>query len=224
MGINDWPQEERPREKLLAAGAKALSDAELLAIFISSGTKEQTAVDVARGLLHHFGGIKNILDADQQALCQFKGLGMVKYIKLQAALELNRRYLAKCINGDKNVANSEFAKLYFASHLSQYKQEVFAAAFLDSKHNILHYVELFYGSINRATVYPREVVKKALQYNAAYAIFAHNHISGESMPSEDDRIVTIQLAQALSLVDVAVLDHIIVGKGESFSFAEEKLL
>lgn len=227
MTIMNWPKEERPREKLLTLGARALSDAELLAIFIRCGTKGKTAVDVARDLLQQFGNIKKLLDADAKEFCRGIGLGIAKYTQLQAALELSRRYLTKQLNsgnGEDNITSTARAKLYCAACLSQYKQEVVVAIFLDSNNRIINYAELFHGTIDRATVYPREIVKRALLHNAAALILAHNHISENALPSPDDHTVTQRVQQALALVDVKLLDHIIVGNGECFSFAEEKLM
>lgn len=224
MNITQWPQEERPREKLLLRGAGALSDAELLAIFIRCGVKGKTAVDVARELLQQFGNIKGLLDLERQEFCQCCGLSMAKYAKVQAALELARRYVAQTLSRTTAVKDIVAAKLYCANNLGQHKREVFAVAFLDNNHQILHYDELFYGTINRAAVYPREVVRKALQYNAVAVILMHNHIAGAAVPSDDDKQVTKQLQKALELIEVEVLDHIIVGKGECFSFAEKQEL
>lgn len=224
MNITQWPQEERPREKLLLRGTKALSDAELLAIFVHCGVRGKTAVDVARELLQQFGNIKALLDLEQHEFCQHCGLGIAKYAQLQAALELARRYVAQTLNRNTAIKDIVAAKFYCANNLGQHKREVFAVAFLDNNHQILHYDELFYGTINRAAVYPREVVRKALQYNAVAVILMHNHITGVVMPSNDDKQVTKRLQKALELIDVEVLDHTIVGKGECFSFAENQEL
>jgi len=225
MSINNWPKEERPREKLLTRGARALSDAELLAIFIRCGIKGKTAVDIARDLLQQFGSIKKLLDLEQKKFCRSAtGLGAAKYVQLQAALELSKRYLSHQLNHSKQIGSIAGAKLYCSIHLSQHQQEVFAVALLDNHHHLIHYAEMFYGTVNRATIYPREVVKIALQHNAAAIVLMHNHISGSLHPSTDDHLVTQQLQQALKLIDVKVLDHIIVGNNECFSFAEAKLI
>lgn len=222
--IIDWPKDERPREKLLAHGANALSDAELLAIFIRCGVKGKTAVDIARALLQKFGNVKKLLDANQKDFCDSLGLGIAKYAQLQAVLELSRRYLSKHVNDNDNITSVATAKLFCAMCLSKHQQEVFSAVFLDNNNHVVHYAELFYGTINRATIYPREVIKRALQYNAAALIVAHNHISGSIEPSDDDHVVTRRLKEAVALMDMKLLDHIIVGNGECFSFAEAKLL
>lgn len=225
MTITDWPTEERPREKLLAQGAHTLSDAELLAIFIRCGTKGKTALDIARDLLRRFGNVKKLLDLRQEEFCAGSvGLGVAKYAQLQAVIELSRRYLIGELSDSENINSTECAKLYCATCLSRYQQEVFIAVFLDSDHHLLSYAELFRGTIDRAAVYPREVVKQALQCNAAALIVAHNHLSGNVEPSEEDKAVTLQLQHALALVDIKLLDHIIVGKSICFSFAEKNLL
>lgn len=224
MSISDWPIEERPREKLSAKGALSLSDAELLAIFIGSGTKGKTAVDVARDLLQHFGGLRKLLEADQQQLCSFKGLGKTKYIVLQASLELSRRYLRMALIDRDVVANIEVAKMYLSSCLRNQEREVFACLFLDNKNHVICYEELFFGTINKAAVYPREVAKKALQYNASAIILAHNHTSGSTHPSLADREITAQMKDILATLEIRVLDHIIVGIDHCASFSELGML
>lgn len=225
MNIKQWPHAERPREKLLLQGAGSLSDAELLAIFIRCGVKGKTAVDIARGLLQQFGNFKKIIDLERQEFCCCSGLGVAKYVELQATLELVKRYIGQTLSDSGSFADIVAAKLYCAAKLSQHKREVFAAAFLDNSNQLLHYDELFYGTINRAVVYPREVVRKALQYNAASLILMHNHIAGGAvLPSNDDKQVTAHLQEVLAVIDVKILDHIIVGDGECFSFAENQEL
>jgi DNA repair protein RadC len=220
MTISNWLIDERPREKLLAKGPGALSDAELLAILLRIGRKGQTAVDLARELLSTFGGLKNLLEADQKTLCAHKGIGLAKYAQLQAPLEIIRRQLHKTLQHKDVLTNSQTTKYYLTSHLQHHKREVFACLFLDNRNQVICYEELFYGTINNSTVHPREVVKKALACNAAAVILAHNHPSGISEPSPEDKNITKLLAQALALVEIKVLDHIIVGDGCAVSLLE----
>ena len=220
MTITNWFIDERPREKLLAKGPGALSDAELLAILLRIGRKGSTAVDLARELLISFGGLKNLLDADQKTLCAHKGIGIAKYAQLQAPLEIIRRQLHKTLEHKDVLTNSEATKHYLTSHLHHHQREVFACLFLDNRNQVISYEELFYGTINQAQIHPREVVKKALACNAAAVIFAHNHPSGISEPSPEDKNITKLLAQALALVEIKVLDHIIVGDGCAESLLE----
>ena len=220
MPISDWPLEERPREKLLGRGAEALSDAELLAIFLRTGTRGKTAVDLAREVLHHFGGLRGLLIAPQAAFCQFPGLGQAKFVQLQAVLALAQRHLAETLLRESSLTSPEETKQYLLSRLRDYPHEVFACLFLDSQHRVIRYEELFRGTLNGASVHPREVVKKTLEYNAAALIFAHNHPSGIAEPSRADRHLTRRLIEALELVEVRVLDHIVIGDGECVAFSE----
>jgi DNA repair protein RadC len=220
MPITDWPNQERPREKLLLKGAAALSDAELLAIFLRTGVSGQTAVDLARNLLHEFGGLRQLLGADQQRFCQGRGLGIAKYTQLQAVVEITRRYLHQQLQEGDVLTSPKATRRYLQARLRHYPHEVFSCLFLDNRHRVICFEELFSGTIDEASVYPREVVKRALTHNAAALILAHNHPSGVAEPSQADRHITSHLKQALSLVDVRVLDHIIVGEGEPVSLAE----
>jgi DNA repair protein RadC len=224
MPITDWPPEERPREKLLQRGSSALSDAELLAIFLRTGIKGMTAVDLARNLLVQFGGLGALLSANQQHFCQTKGLGLAKFAQLQASLEISRRYLHEQITQSDNLTNPQLTRNYLQTKLRHYGYEVFACLFLNNRHRVICYEELFRGTIDGTSVYPREVVKRALQHNAAALIFAHNHPSGFAEPSRADREVTQQLKNALALVDIRVLDHIIVGDGIPTSLAERGMI
>lgn len=212
MTIRDWPEGERPREKLLARGASALSDAELLAIFLRTGVRGKSAVDVARELLKHFDGLRGLLKADLKAFCAVKGMGMAKYTQLQATLELAQRHLIKELQQRDVVRDPASARRYLSAQLRDRDREVFAALFLDSQHRVLAYEELAQGTIDGAAVYPREVVKRALALGAAAVIFAHNHPSGVAEPSAADRTLTEKLKSALTLVDVRVLDHLVVGE------------
>lgn len=220
MTIKDWPAEDRPREKLLQHGAKVLSDAELLAIFLRTGVAGLSAVDLARELLSSFGSLRELLDADQQKFCAQYGLGPAKYVQLKAVLEMSRRHLESTLSRGDALTHATTTKHYLRQRLRAYPYEVFACLFLDNKHRMIAFDELFRGTIDGANVYPREVVKQALIHNAAAVIFAHNHPSGIAEPSDADFAITRRLKSALDLVDIRVLDHIVVGDGETVSFAE----
>jgi DNA repair protein RadC len=224
MAITDWPLLERPREKLLAFGVKALSDAELLAIFLRTGLRGKTAVDLARELLKQFNGLRYLLEAGVEDFQQIAGLGMAKYTQLQAVLEMARRHLYACLQQSEWLPGSLETKQYLLAKLRHHQREVFACLFLDSQHRILNFEEIFFGTIDCADIYPREVVKRALHHNAAAVILAHNHPSGNTKPSAADKEITHQLNKALSFVGVRVLDHMIVGASEVASFAELGLL
>jgi len=224
VSIQDWPEGDRPREKLLAQGAAALSDAELLAIFLRTGIKGKTAVDLARGLLTEFGSLRALLQADCENFTRAKGLGTAKYAQLQAVLEMARRHTFEELDRGDVLTSPEATRIYLSQQLRHYQHEVFACLFLDNQHHILEFEELFRGTIDSASVYPREVVKKALVHNAAAVILAHNHPSGISEPSQADKLITDKLKQALALIDIRVLDHFIVGDGIPYSFAENGLL
>ncbi|MDK2776680.1 MAG: DNA repair protein RadC [Pseudomonadota bacterium] len=220
MAICDWPAGERPREKLLQQGAAALSDAELLAIFLRTGVKGKSAVDLARELLQDFGGLRQLLMADQQRFCLPSGLGSAKFAQLQAVLEMARRHLAEELERSDALTSPELTRRYLLAQLRDLDHEVFACLLLDNQHRVIRYKELFRGTIDGAAVYPREVVKLALAQGAAAVILAHNHPSGIAEPSQSDRAITERLVQALGLVDVRVLDHLVVGDGYAVSFAE----
>ena len=220
MPITDWPQQERPREKLLLQGAAALSDAELLAIFLRTGIPGQTAVDLARSLLREFGGLRQLLGASPQHFCRGKGLGLAKFAQLQAVLEMSRRYLQQQLQEGDALTSPAATRRYLQARLRHLQHEVFCCLFLDNRHRVIGFEELFRGTIDGASVHPREVVKRALAHNAAALIMAHNHPSGVAEPSQADRHITDHLKRALSLVDIRVLDHIVIGEGEPVSLAE----
>ena len=220
MPITDWPQAERPREKLLAQGATSLSDAELLAIFLRTGVKGKTAVDVARDLLTEFGSLRHLLCADKASFFLHNGLGPAKFAQLQAVLEMGRRHLYEEIQRGDTLSDPDTTRRYLSAKLRDLPHEVFACLFLDNRHRVICFEELFRGTINGASVHPREVVKRALHHNAAALILSHNHPSGVAEPSEADRQLTNRLQEALKLVDIRVLDHIVIGDGESVAFAE----
>lgn len=220
MSIKDWPATERPREKLLAMGSASLSDAELLAIFLRTGVTGKSAVDLARHLLNQFGSLRALLSADRERFSEALGLGPAKYAQLQAVLEMGRRHLAEDMVRESALSGPKAVREYLKAMLRHEPHEVFGCLFLDSKHQVLAFEKLFTGSIDSASVYPRQVVKRALANNAAAVILCHNHPSGVTRPSAADRTLTQRLKQALGLVEVEVLDHIIVGEGEPLSMAE----
>ena len=224
MAIKDWPAQERPREKLLRSGAKSLSDAELLAIFLRTGIRGTSALDLARELLHKFGGLRPLLAAERKDFCAMPGLGDAKYCQLQAVLEMAHRHLGESLAKGDVLASPEATRQYLHSRLQPYLHEVFACLFLDNRHQVIAFEELFQGTIDGASVYPREVLRRCLHHNAAAVIFAHNHPSGVAEPSNADERITLRLKEALALVDIRVLDHIIVGDGQSVSLAERGLL
>lgn len=224
MAIKDWLIEDRPREKLLQRGSAALTDAELLAIFLRTGVQGKSAVDLARDLLADFGSLKALLDADQQRFCQAHGLGDAKYAQLQAVLEMAKRHFKEVLQRGSALTSPDITRAYLSAQLRGYSYEVFACLFLDNQHRVIQLDELFRGTIDGASVYPREVVKKALHHNAAAVIFAHNHPSGIAEPSSADKHITEKLKQALALFDIRVLDHFIIGDGPPYSFAEHGLL
>jgi DNA repair protein RadC len=224
MAIRDWPAAERPREKLLQRGAEALSDAELLAIFLRTGVVGMSAVDLARQLIGDFGGLRPLLEADCRNFCRHKGLGEAKYVQLQATLELARRHLLATLQRGDALTSPDDTRRFLAARLRGYGHEVFAALFLDNRHRVIAFEELFSGTIDGASVHPREVVKRALAHNAAALILAHNHPSGVAEPSRADESITQRLREALGLVEIRVLDHLIVGDGEIVSLAERGLI
>ncbi len=224
MAIRDWPQDDRPREKLLQKGAETLSDAELVAIFLRSGVKGKSAVDVAREALARFGSLSGLLAADAAELTAAPGLGTVKYAQLQATLELTRRVLRERLEHGPALSSPQAARDYLRLKLKDRPHEVFGAMFLNAQNQVLAVEELFRGTLTQTSVYPREVVKRALAHNAAAVIFAHNHPSGIAEPSRSDEALTAALRQALALVDVKVLDHFVIGAGSAMSFAERGLL
>ncbi|PCR98205.1 JAB domain-containing protein [Pseudomonas sp. FW215-R2] len=220
MSIRDWPAAERPREKLLEQGSGSLSDAELLAIFLRTGVSGKSAVDLARHLLNQFGSLRALLEADLGAFSEQLGLGPAKFAQLQAVLEMARRHLAERMRQKPTLENPQVVRDYLKAMLRHEPHEVFGCLFLDSKHQVLTFEPLFRGSIDNTAVHPREVVKRALANNAAAVILCHNHPSGNTDPSQADRLLTKRLQKALELIDVRVLDHFIVGDGEPLSMAE----
>ncbi|WP_295465300.1 DNA repair protein RadC [uncultured Pseudomonas sp.] len=220
MSIKHWPAQERPREKLLERGAQALTDAELLAIFLRTGVAGRSAVDLARQLLGEFGSLRALLEADLASFSAHLGLGPAKYSQLQAVLEMGRRHLAEGLRRDSALESPQQVRDYLKARLRHEPHEIFGCLFLDTRHRVLAFEALFHGTIDGASVYPRQVVKRALTHNAAAVILTHNHPSGVAEPSQADRLLTGRLKDALALVDVRVLDHFIVGDGEPLSMAE----
>lgn len=220
MAITDWPIQERPREKLLARGAQALADAELLAIFLRTGVRGRTAVDLARELLHEFGGLRRLLNASHSEFCTRPGLGVAKFVQLQAGLEMARRHLHEHVSSGDVLANPASTRQFLQMHLRDEPREVFAALFLDSQHRLLAFESLFFGTIDGAAVHPREVARRCLCHNAAALIVAHNHPSGLAEPSQSDRRITERLRDSLALLDIRLIDHVVVGANETVSFSE----
>jgi len=212
MTIVDWLANEQPRERLLAHGASSLSDAELLAIFLRTGVKGKSAVDLARELLKEFASLRKLLNADVKSFCNGKGLGKAKYVQLQACLEMARRYLYESINREGPLSSPVDAKDFLLMRMRDYDSEVFACLFLDTKNCVIAFEELFRGSLHSAEVHPREVIKKALKHNAHALIFAHNHPSGNAYPNQSDIKLTLMLRDALTVMDIKVLDHLIIGE------------
>ncbi|KZY37009.1 hypothetical protein A3754_17030 [Alcanivorax sp. HI0083] len=224
MAITDWPTDERPREKLLARGAGALSDAELLAIFLRTGQQGMTAVDLARRQLAGSGGLRAMLDLSPERMAHLPGMGAARRALLLAALELGRRYLAEPLERGQPLDNPDKAGQLLTAQLRGLPFEVFACLFLDNKHRLIAFEKLFQGTIDAAAVYPREVVRRAMEHNAAAVILAHNHPSGVAEPSQSDHAITRRLVEALGLVEVRVLDHLVIGDGGWVSLASRGAL
>jgi DNA repair protein RadC len=220
MAINHWPEEQRPRERLIRHGPQHLSDAELLAVFLRVGVSGKSAVDLGRDMLGHFGSLKGLFGATLTEFSQINGLGPAKYAQLQAVMELARRSLSEELQAGEALSSPRAVKQYLQLLLGGKAYEAFAVLFLDVKNRLIAAEELFRGTLMHTSVYPREVVKAALAHNAASLILAHNHPSGTPEPSAADRTLTRTLKQALSLVDIRVLDHFIVAGAHVYSFAE----
>ena len=224
MSITDWPADDRPREKLLTKGATALSDAELVAIFLRTGVTGKSAVDLARDMLTTFGSLTALCGADQKTFCTIHGLGAAKYVQLQAVMEMAQRALGEKLKQGVELNSPKAVRDYLRLRLRNLPHEVFIGVFLDAQNRVLAVDELFSGTLTQTSVYPREVVKHALHHNAAAVIFAHNHPSGVAEPSRADETLTATLKRALALVDVGVLDHFVVGADSTMSFAERGIL
>lgn len=224
MGIADWPDDQKPREKLLQRGADSLTDAELLAILLRTGVKGKSAVDLGRELVERFGGVHGLLGAQAKAIQQTPGLGTAKAAQLLAALAVAKRALESEVRQRDNLNSPAAVRDYLRLTLRNREREIFIAVYLDAQNRMLGVEELFQGTLTQTSVYPREVVRLGLRYNAAAVIFAHNHPSGLAEPSRADELLTQALKQALALVDVKVLDHFIVAGNSALSFAERGLL
>jgi DNA repair protein RadC len=220
MAINEWPEDQRPRERLIKMGAAALSDAELLAVFLRIGVKGKSAVDLGREMLAHFGSLQGLFAANLKGFSEIHGLGAAKYAQLQAVLELAKRAIAEELKNPIALNSPDNVKKYLQLMLGSKAHESFAVLFLDVKNRLLASEELFRGTLSHASVYPREVVIAALRHNAASVIFAHNHPSGTSEPSSADLQLTKTLKESLALVDIRVLDHFIIANPHVYSFAE----
>jgi DNA repair protein RadC len=223
MRISEWPLDERPREKLLAKGAAALSDGELVAVLLRSGVRGKSAVDLARDLLTQYGGVTHMLEAGAE-LEAIRGLGPAKRAQFAAAIELARRSLQEKLKENAALTSPGAVRDYLRLRLASRKEEAFVCIWLDAQHRAIGIEEPFRGTLTQTSVYPREIVKAALRFNAAAVIFAHNHPSGVAQPSQSDELLTRNLKEALSLIEVKVLDHFIVAGNQAISFAERGLL
>jgi len=224
MAISDWPLDERPREKLLDKGAAALSDAELLAILLRTGMPGRSAVDVARDVLKNFESLRKLLAADRRRFCAERGLGLTRFAELQAAVEIARRQLSETLHSGPSLASPRATRDFLSAQLRDLEHEIFCCLFLDKRHRLIKFEKLFRGTIDGASVHPREIVKMALQLNSAAVIIAHNHPSGVAEPSQADEMITQRVKEALALVDIRLLDHIIIGDGATVSLAERGLV
>ncbi|MFG0773331.1 DNA repair protein RadC [Vibrio plantisponsor] len=214
------PSESMPREKLLSRGPQSLSDEELLAILLRTGTQGMNVLELADFLLREFGSLRSLFSSSKDHFCQHKGLGEAKYVQMQASLEITQRFLAETLKRGEALTSPQQTQLYLSSVLRDRQREAFYILFLDNQHRVIQDEILFEGTIDAASVYPRELVKRALHHNAAALILARNHPSGVVEPSQSDRRITSRISDALSLVDIRVLDHFVVGDGEIVSFAE----
>ncbi|MGE0580638.1 MAG: DNA repair protein RadC [Steroidobacteraceae bacterium] len=224
MGIRAWPAGEQPREKLVHRGAHSLSDAELIALVFGSGCAGLDAVALARALLAHAGSLRSLLAADRESCCRLRGVGLARWCRLQAALEMARRHYLEPLRSRPMLDAPRHTAEFLVAQLRDRPYEVFCCLHLDSRHRLIAFDELFRGTIDGASVHPREVVRQALAHNAAAVIFAHNHPSGIAEASQADELITRRLCDALALMDIRVLDHFIVGDSACLSFAERGLL
>ncbi len=224
MQIRDWPTGERPREKLLQMGSAALTEAELLAIWLRHGTSGMTAIDIARSLLVNFGSLRSLLSAERNVFCRQRGVGPTRWAELQAALEIVRRHHLERLRTGPALHSPRIVREYLMARLRDREHEVFCCLYLDSRHRLIVCEELFRGTVDGASVHPREVVKQALARNATAVILAHNHPSGVAEPSQADEIITTRLRDALALVEIRLLDHLIIGDGSCASLAEKGLI
>ncbi len=224
MTIRDWPLNERPREKFMHYGAASLSDAELLALFIRVGTRGRTALDIARDLLSRYGNLRALMRHPLDELCEIPGLGVAKCVQIHAARELGERCFGEELKNGQPLESPRDAEKYLTMRLRDLRIEVFGCVFLDNRHRVIAYENLFEGTINGASVHPREVVRHVLDHDASAVIVAHNHPSGVAEPSQADVSLTKRLKEALALIDVRLLDHLVVGNGECVSLSERGLI
>ncbi|MEJ2604403.1 MAG: DNA repair protein RadC [Gammaproteobacteria bacterium] len=224
MGIRDWPREERPREKLLGRGPDSLTDGELLAVLLGGGAPGMDAVEFARRLLARHGSLRALFHAEDAALAAVRGLGAARTARLKATAELARRYFAEKVRPGRTISGPADTSRYLIARLRDQPQEVFCCLFLDNRHRVIRFEEMFRGTVDGTSVYPREVVRRALALNAAAVILAHNHPSGVAEPSQADESITRRLKAALDLVDIRMLDHLIVGDGLATSLASRGLV
>ncbi|MCG8380118.1 MAG: DNA repair protein RadC [Proteobacteria bacterium] len=224
MTISDWPINEQPREKLLKKGPESLSDAEILSIFLRTGREGASAIDLARELLIKYRNLRQLIEIDQNEFCQIKGLGVVKYVQIQAAIELGKRYLQTGLENGQTFTNPEQTREFITLKLRAYPNEIFACLYLDNHHRLIGFEKHFSGTIDSTQVHAREIIRTALKHNAAALIFAHNHPSGIAEPSQADIDLTRELKKTLALIDVRVLDHFIIGDSGAVSFAERGLI
>ncbi len=224
MAIRDWPVDERPREKMLARGAAALTDAELLAVLLRTGSAGCSALDLAKEALAAFQTFRKLIAADRQRFCAQRGFGPARFAEMQAVVEIVRRISAESLRAGPALTTPRATQDFLISRIRDLEHEVFCCLYLDNRHRLIHFTELFRGTIDGTSVYPRELVKQALQHNAAAVIVAHNHPSGIAEPSRADELITLKIKEALSLVDIRLLDHLIVGEGAAVSLAERGVL
>ncbi|MBN6711107.1 DNA repair protein RadC [Haemophilus haemoglobinophilus] len=210
-----------PREKLLQYGASSLDDKELLAIFLRTGIKNCPVMQLSEQVLSHFSSLRGLINADQKHFCQMKGLGITQFVQLQACTEMTKRYLLQELQFAQEFTSPDTVRMYLQTELENKDREIFMVLFLDNQHRLIKKEEMFLGTINQASVYPREIIKTALFCNAAALILAHNHPSGVSTPSASDRKLTDNIKQLSELMEIRVLDHFVIGKGNYFSFAEQ---
>ena len=224
LPINKWPESERPREKLLDKGAHTLSDAELLAVLLRSGTRDQNAIELAQAHIVAFGSLRELLTAEWSGWSDKAGVGLARYATLQAALELAKRHLRESLKLGSLLTTPDMTRRFLVAQLRDRPYEVFCVLYLDSRHRLIAFEELFRGTTDSAQVHIREVLRQTLAHNATAVILAHNHPSGVKDPSHADELITKRLREALGLMDVRVLDHLIVGDSSCYSFAEHGLL
>ena len=224
QSIKQWPEQERPRERLLQQGAQSLSDAELLAIFLRSGSRQHSAVELSRILLQHFGSLNAVFDATLEDVRQFHGIGDTKYSQLMAVKELGRRYLKQHLDQGTDLSRSDLIKDYIRYEMLGEQQEVFAVLCLDAQLRKINFKKLFFGSLNYCSISVNQLLRHALQHHATAIVITHNHPHGNAEPSHEDRQITREIQQACQLVEIKLIDHLIISSEQSFSFAEHRLL